>query len=322
MISRLDGGQRVADLASDCENDMRTLYALATVEMLELRDEPCASRAPDRKRKAAPKRKATPAPTPVPAPAKRAPEGAGDARLRSELTKMAREMRVQSYYQSYYEILGVPTTSDDEAIGAAYDALLARVHPDLYQSESGAIRQVADEIHRLASRAHDALKNASGRAAYASQLKESAQREREAARGKKALAAETAFQQGEAALRQRDYQGALLLFGRAMEQLSEEGEYHAHYGWCLHLCHPDNSVIMQEAIEHVKRGIKLARDREKPYLYLGRLYKAMGKPGAAEKMFTRSVQIRPDCVEALRELRLLNMRRDKQKGIIGRLLRR
>ena len=149
-----------------------------------------------------------------------------------------------------------------------------------------------------------------------------AQRAREEARGKKALAAETAFQRGEATLRERDYQGALLLFGRAMEALPEEGEYHAHYGWSLHLCHPDNPVIMQEAIEHVKRGAKLARDREKPYLYLGRLYKAIGKANAAEKMFTRSVQIRPGCVEALRELRLMNMRRDKSKGIIGRLLRR
>ena len=42
-------------------------------------------------------------------------------------------------------------------------------------------------------------------------------------------------------MRQRDYESALLCFGRAMENFPEEGEYHAHYGWCLHLCHPDNS---------------------------------------------------------------------------------
>jgi hypothetical protein len=39
-------------------------------------------------------------------------------------------------------------------------------------------------------------------------------------------------------------------------------------------------------------------------------------------MFTRAVQVQPDCVEALRELRLINMRRQKEKGFIGRLLRR
>ena len=32
----------------------------------------------------------------------------------------------------------------------------------------------------------------------------------------------------------------------------------------------------------------------------------------AVKMFTRAVQIQPQCVEALRELRLINMRREKE----------
>ena len=42
----------------------------------------------------------------------------------------------------------------------------------------------------------------------------------------------------------------------------------------------------------------------------------------AEKMFTRAVHIQPECVEALRELRLINMRREKSKGLVRRLLRR
>jgi hypothetical protein len=39
-------------------------------------------------------------------------------------------------------------------------------------------------------------------------------------------------------------------------------------------------------------------------------------------MFARAVQLEPGCVEALRELRLINLRRHKSKGLIGRLLRR
>jgi hypothetical protein len=39
-------------------------------------------------------------------------------------------------------------------------------------------------------------------------------------------------------------------------------------------------------------------------------------------MFSRAVRIQPECVEALRELRLINMRRQKSKSLIGRLLRR
>ena len=77
-----------------------------------------------------------------------------------------------------------------------------------------------------------------------------------------------------------------------------------------------------EAMEHVKRGIKIASHREKTYLFLGRLNKAVGLADQAEKMFIRAVQIEPKCVEAVRELRLIQMRREKSKGLIGKLFRR
>ena len=75
-------------------------------------------------------------------------------------------------------------------------------------------------------------------------------------------------------------------------------------------------------MERVLQGRKLAPGREKPYLFLGRLYKAADRGRIAEKMFTRAVQLDPDCVEALRELRLLNMRRERSRGLVRRILRR
>ncbi len=72
----------------------------------------------------------------------------------------------------------------------------------------------------------------------------------------------------------------------------------------------------------MRRGLKLAGHREKPYLFMGRLCKAIDRTEAAEKMFNRAVQVQPDCAEALSELRLIEMRRQKAKGIIARLLRR
>ncbi len=80
--------------------------------------------------------------------------------------------------------------------------------------------------------------------------------------------------------------------------------------------------MAQESMEPVRRGIKLAGHREKPYLYMGRLCKAQDRLDVAEKMFNRAVQIQPDCTDALSELRLIEMRRRKAKGFIGRLLRR
>jgi hypothetical protein len=39
-------------------------------------------------------------------------------------------------------------------------------------------------------------------------------------------------------------------------------------------------------------------------------------------MFMRAVHVDPKCVEAIRELRLIQMRREKSKGLIGRLFGR
>ena len=63
-------------------------------------------------------------------------------------------------------------------------------------------------------------------------------------------------------------------------------------------------------------------ERDAPHLFLGRLYKAAEREKIAEKMFARAVQLDPDCVEAIRELRLLNMRRERSKGLVRRILRR
>ncbi len=56
----------------------------------------------------------------------------------------------------------------------------------------------------------------------------------------------------------------------------------------------------------------VAGDREKPYLFMGRLLFASGKTVEAQSMFARAVRIQPRCSEALRELRLSTER--KQGG--------
>jgi curved DNA-binding protein CbpA len=223
---------------------------------------------------------------------------------------------------SFFEILDVAETAQPDEIRGAYERLAEIAHPDRVNASSAAVRRLAAEVFGHVERAYETLSNPRRRQMY---LLDRQRAHREIAaqeEGRRAVVAERHFLDGEAALRQRAYEVALRCFGLALEYYPEEGEYHSHYGWALHLCHPDDAAMAGEALEHCKRGIKLATDREKPYLLLGRLCKAIGRVGAAEKMFTRAVQIQPGCVEALRELRLINMRRQNEKGFIGRLLRR
>ena len=70
------------------------------------------------------------------------------------------------------------------------------------------------------------------------------------------------------------------------------------------------------------KGGKLAPESEKPYLFLGRIYRAEGAEDRAERMFQQVIRLDPECVDAIRELRLIDMRRQKSRGLVRRLFRR
>lgn len=251
-------------------------------------------------------------------PPTRAPRTQGSGESHAGLSALADKLHAGNFF----ELLGLPESAGPDAVRSAYEKLSAQVHPDRFSGESRTLKELAEQVFQRVTEAYEALSDPRRRQEH---LLDRKRVEREASKHKqaeRALEAEIAFRDGEAALRARDYEGALRCFGKALQLYPDEGDHHAHYGWALYLCHPDDSGMVGEALEHVRRGLKLASHREKPYLFMGRLYRAMGRADMAERMFTRAVQIQPECVEALRELRLINMRRQKSKGLIGRLLRR
>ena len=80
--------------------------------------------------------------------------------------------------------------------------------------------------------------------------------------------------------------------------------------------------MLREALEHLAKGIKLSPRREKPYLYLGRIFRRNDAPDRARKMFERAVRIKPDCHAAVQELRLLESREKKRGGLLKRLMKK
>jgi curved DNA-binding protein CbpA len=224
--------------------------------------------------------------------------------------------------RDYFEILGVTKNAREEEIRKAYVDLAKRFHPDRFSGASAPVRHLAEEIFGLISRAHETLSDRDRRLEYIRDRGNRARDAEELEEGHRALKAELEFQKGVVSLRKKSYRKAVTHFERAVNGYPEEGEYHAYYGWALYLEDPEAPGRLKEALERVLQGRKLAPGREKPYLFLGRLYKAANRDKIAEKMFTRAVQLDPDCVEALRELRLLNMRRERSRGLVRRILRR
>lgn len=304
-VESLAGGDLLRSFRDEPEARRRTLYGLVRTGLLELyRVDGTPIVAPARRAAA---RIAAPRPAPR-----------EEARQRAELARMAERFAAASYFQ----ILEVRETASDNEIRRAYERLAAQAHPDRMGASSQAVRLLAAEVFGHVERAFETLSNPRKRGAYMLDRKRTVRGTTQREQARRALEAEQECQRGEAKLRKRAYEDALCHFGKALELYPEDGEYHAQYGYTLHLCHPDDVQMVEEALEHVKRGLTLASSREKPYLLMGRLCKAIGRVGAAERMFTRAIGIQPNCVEALRELRLINMRRQKKRGVVRWILRR
>ncbi|MBW2422410.1 MAG: DUF4388 domain-containing protein, partial [Deltaproteobacteria bacterium] len=323
LLRGLDGTQSLGDFRSEEESFRRTVYGLIAAGFLELQGDHAATPAPA----VACARTRPPRPQAVAAPcrervAPRVKETAVDPREEDErhlaLVTLAQKLRGKSHF----ELLDVQPGDGEGALREAYERLAVQTHPDHFSGASKALRDLADELHSLVKSAYDTLRNPRARQQYALDEKKRQREEAKRRRGEIALEADGEFRKGEMALEVRDYETALAHFGRALQLYPDEGDHHAHYGWALHMCHPGDPAMAGEAMEHIKRGLKLASHRDKPYLFLGRLFKAVGRVDQAERMFSRAVRIQPECVEALRELRLINMRRQKSKSLIGRLLRR
>lgn len=304
LIEGLGSGKPLAPVLDGPEELRRTVFGLIRAGLLELHAEGVRRPAPS-------------------APAVDAPDAAEAASARIEGERAALSALVERYsQQSPEEILEVSEDPEESELKAAYERLAARTHPDRVAGSGTAVRTLAAEAFAHVERAYEALLDPNRREEIELERQRRQRAERDKVEGRRAHDAERHYAEGQDALSRRAYPDALRCFGKSLELFPQEGEYHSYYGWALHLCHPDDAAMAEEGLEHCKRGMKLAGDRETAYLLAGRLCKATGRADAAERMFARAAQIRPDCIEALRELRLINMRRDKEKGLIQRLLRR
>ncbi len=304
LVSQLDGLNPVEKFAAASEGMRRALFGLLVTGMFELQQH----EAPGHKAgggREGPR-------------FEREERPQNEAAIRAELAELAQNLR----QKNYFEVLGVAQSCTEAALDRSYANLARRTHPDRFQTKSLAIRDLASEVYQRVLEAYETLRDRARRQRYILELQIGEQGCGDDESGHRALAAETAFQRGIALMQKREHEDALMQFGKSLEQNPEDGEYHAYYGWCLYLCHSTSSDMVEEALEHVKRGARLAADREMPFLFLGRLYKVMGEVEPAERMFTRAAQIQPNCVEALRELRLINLRREKGRGLMKRILRR
>ncbi len=246
------------------------------------------------------------------------PEEAERASLADTLRSLAQKVMTVDDF----EALDVPIFATDTQIQSAYERALAQIPEEAFKSADLELRARAKRVRDRIEAAYKHLKDPETRRAYAL-LKEEDQQDRDAKpSAERALEGERWFRKGTSLLKRRGYTEAAEAFGMAAHLDPGEGEYLAHLGYALYLTNPDEKVVLREAMEHVANGIKRSPRRELPYVYLGRIMAAGGDVEAARKLFRKALRIKPDFHPALQEIRLLEMRERKNKGVFARLMGR
>lgn len=219
--------------------------------------------------------------------------------------------------QDFFTLMGVSETDPRDHVRRAYYTLVKKYHPDRF-FEQDLLPDLRDKVNALFQRisdAHDTLIDPARKAIYLNEL-----------RGKKParttveniLEAESAFRKGLLLSRAKKYTEALEQLNLAIDLGGNEPEYLTHQAWCTYKLDPGDRPRAERCRQILLRAIDLNPRLALAHLYLGYISKNDGNEKEAHRRFERAIQCNPNCTEALRELRLMNMRQEKQekKGLL------
>lgn len=226
--------------------------------------------------------------------------------------------RLNRFYEkikdkNHFEVLGVDQNCKDIDIKKSYYSLAKVYHPDLYESNPDKkLRSLANEVFCQISSAYEVLSDEKSRKEYADRLNRG-DLEGDLTMVSRILLAEMEFKKGQAYLRVNNFDGAFNCFQTAVDMNPEEAEFYVYLGWSMYNKPGKTSEDAERGREYVAKGISINSRIAMAYYFLGFIYRVEGNLDAALKEFDRALRYNPNLVEPLREIRLINMRKEKEE---------
>lgn len=247
-----------------------------------------------------------------------------DRPIDSELRKKILEDYKRIIPADFFAALELGHQSDSATVRRAYYKLAKQYHPDRFLGRglSNDMENKVNEIFGHITQAYTVLSDPTKRAGYREELLNGPTTKVDV---NQVIEAETAFQQGRSLLKVRRYRDAASKLKISIELSPEEPEYLTSYAWAVFKSSPENIGCQNQALEILLASRELNPGQEETHLFLGYVYQALSKERQSEKSFEMAVQANPNSTEALRELRLINLRRgqpEAARGIFKKFLNR
>ncbi len=238
------------------------------------------------------------------------------AELDPEMRKRRDDILERAKYidrEDYFQMLDVDRKATVDDVKTAFFKLAKLWHPDRLAAPIADVRDACSRVFSRMGEAHATLTDPKKRENYMKLISEGGATPEAQATIANVIEAATNFQKAEVLLKRNDLVQAEAMARKAHEADPDQPDYAAMVAW-LEALKPENQTPERThaSIKMLDRAIKLSNRCERAYFYRGMLHKRDGNPHAAVKDFRKAAELNPRNIDAVREVRLHEMR--SQKG--------
>lgn len=217
--------------------------------------------------------------------------------------------------QNYFEMLGVKESAESRDIRSKYMSLAKRWHPDRLPQDLSELRPWVEEVFHLLTVANETLGDETKRAEYQKTVMQGGGTPESERKLNVMVEAAINFQKVDVLVKRRRYDEAIAICDGAMAVVRKEPDYPAMKAWVLFLRDGvDDEEVADEIRSLLRTTFQLNPDHVHGHFVRAHFLKRMGDHDRAHKHFKKVAKLDPRNLEALREVRVGEMRKARGRS--------
>jgi len=245
--------------------------------------------------------------SPAARPPRSGPTAAADEATRATILDMDKKLGKLTHF----ELLGVNQNASSDEVSTAFLRAARQFHPD--RLAGGRLQDLQPAAERILARINEAamvLGNPARRSEYVTSMAMGFKNSQTSL--PTVLEGENQFIQGEAHLKKGEYAKAIAFFTAAVQGNPSEPQYRAYLAWSRFedpMARKDS--LATETLHTLETVLKDRPKFARGYYWLGLVWKFLNESDRAAQAFRMASAIDTSLIDASRELRLIEMRKQK-----------